>query len=82
MSFPSRKPSIAALSEAPCYFRFTLSTGKTSRVFIDMLSANAILAIYNAGNEENKAKIERMITSGPINFMRVADFAFKHTKIG
>lgn len=49
------------------------SDGKSK---IDMYTASAIMQVYNAVNDENKKKIERMIDTRT-GFMAIAKFAFK-----
>lgn len=79
-AFPVRVPSVAALREAPVYFRY--NKPKSHRVLVDSFTASAILAVYGAANvsEENKAKIDRMIAGTFNQFQRVASFAFEMTK--
>lgn len=78
--FDIREPSIEALRSAPVYFRYG---SNKRRVLIDALTANAILAVYDALDApENKAKLERMVAGTAAQFQRVAGFAFKHVKIG
>lgn len=77
--FPERVPSIEALHEAPIRFRYTVP--KVRRVLVDSLSARAILAVYDVINDENKAKLERMIQHSPERLHRVVSFAFQRVKI-
>ena len=50
-------------------------TGKKKGWFyLDLFTASAIMAVYNAINEENKAKIHRI----PIT--KLADFAFRSVR--
>jgi hypothetical protein len=76
-AFPMREPSVAALREAPVYFRYR--DPKTRRVLVDSFTASAILAVYDAVNADNRAKLERMIGGTLAQFHRVASFAFQHT---
>lgn len=76
--FDIREPSLEALRDAPVYFRWG---GNKRRTLVDRLTADAILAVYEAINEENKAKIARMVAT-PGGLVKVATFAFKHVKIG
>jgi hypothetical protein len=52
--------------------------GSTMRV--DATTANAILKVHGALNHENKQKVSDMVHKGKSHFMKVADFAMKHTK--
>lgn len=73
--FTIREPSIAALRAAPIKFRF----GSNKRaVLVDSFTASAILAVHDAANADNQAKLGRMIKT-PEGLQRVAAFAFKHT---
>ena len=50
---------------------------------VDALSAQAILAVFNRmSNPEMKKKLQRMVNASPNQFLKVVDFAFKHTKLG
>lgn len=79
--FPEKVPSIDALREAAqgaaCRFRYT--EPKVRRVLVDSFTASAIIAIYDAVNSDNQAKLERMIAHSPERLKRVAGFAFSHT---
>lgn len=72
--FPLREPSIDALRAAPVYFRWGSNKRRT---LVDSFTAGAILAVYDALNDDNKAKIARMVAT-PHGLMKVAGFAFKH----
>lgn len=74
--FDVREPSIEALRAAPIKFRYT--EPKTHRVLIDSFTASAILAVHDAANSNNKAKLARMIKT-PRGLNKVAAFAFAHT---
>lgn len=75
--FATRKPSIEALREAPVKFRYG---SQKRRVIVDSFTAGAILAVYNAANADNQAKIARMVAGTFDQFQRVAAFAFSATK--
>lgn len=75
--FDIREPSVEALAEAPVYFRFGSNSRRT---LIDQLTANAILAVYNAVNDANKAKLARMIKT-PHGLSKVVTFAFQRVRI-
>jgi hypothetical protein len=78
--FDIREPSLAALRDAPIYFRYG---SNKRRVLIDRLTADAVLACYDAlGTIEAKAKFERMIAGGPNQLTRLVNFCWKHVKIG
>lgn len=72
-----RVPSIDALLSAPVYFRYS---APTKRVLVDSFTASAILAVYDAANADNQAKLSRMVSGSFAQFQRVAAFAFDHTK--
>lgn len=75
--FDIREPSIEALRVAPVYFRWNSNKRRT---LIDALTANAILAVYDALNDDNKAKVARMIAT-PHGLVKIADFAFSKVKL-
>jgi hypothetical protein len=75
--FDIREPSIEALRAAPIYFRWG---GNKRRTLIDALTASAILAVYEAVNDDNKAKLSRMVTT-PAGLSRVVSFAFQRVSI-
>ena len=77
--FAEREPSIEALRSAPVKFRFTID-GKVRRVLVDSFTAGAVLAVYDAANEANRAKLERMVSGSIGQFKRVTEFAFKCVK--
>ena len=78
--FDIREPSIEALRAAPVYFRYG---SNKRRVLVDALTARAILACYDAlSSAALKAKMERMIAASPNQLTRVADFCFRHVKLG
>lgn len=76
--FDIREPSIEALRAAPVRFRY----GSNRRaVLVDALTANAVLACYDAlCSDENKAKFERMVAGTPQQFKRIVDFCWKHVE--
>lgn len=73
-----REPSIEALRAAPIKFRYQVN-GKMRRVLVDSFTAGAILAIYDAANADNQAKLGRMVASSLAQFQRVASLAFDLT---
>jgi hypothetical protein len=78
--FDIREPSIDALKSAPIYFRYG---SNRRRILVDALTARAILACHNAfSSADLKAKMERMIAASPEQLTRVADFCFRHVKLG
>lgn len=78
--FDIREPSLAALRDAPVYFRYG---SNRNRVLVDRLTANAVLAVYAAlQGEEAKAKFERMVSGSYKQFSRVVSFCWQHIKIG
>lgn len=78
--FDERLPSIEALKSAPVYFRYTQP--KTRRVLVDMLTANAVLAVYNGlSKQEHKDKLARMVAGTPAQLNRIVDFAWKHVSL-
>ena len=50
-----------------------------SSLTVDAQTANAIHLVHNALNDENKAKVAKMLTHSKGQFMKVADFAHKNT---
>ena len=46
---------------------------------VDATTAKAIHLVHGALNDENKAKVARMLTHSKGQFMKVADFAMKNT---
>ena len=52
--------------------------GKSMKV--DVQTANAVLNVHKAVNDENKKKIENMAHKSKEHFTRVVDFAWKHSK--
>ena len=90
--FDKVAPSLDALKSAPVKFHYkavkyedakgvTVMRGKHT-VLIDAMTAQAILKIHEAANEDNKAKMERMISASPVTLRRLVDFCWKHVKIG
>jgi hypothetical protein len=75
--FDLREPSIEALRDAPVYFRYG---SNKRRVLVDHFTASAVLAVYDALNGENQAKLRRMVAGTFGQFNRVVDFAFKSVK--
>jgi hypothetical protein len=74
--FKTREPSIEALRAAPVNFRYG---SRKNRVLVDSFTASAILAVHDAANAENQAKISRMVAGTFDQFQRVATLAFKLT---
>lgn len=72
---PERKPSFAALADAPIRFRYT--EPRVHRVLVDGLTARAVILCHENGNDETKAKIERMCAGTWPQFNRLAAFCFK-----
>jgi len=77
--FDIREPSLAALAEAPVYFRYGANR---RRILVDKLTANALLACHEALREDLRPKFERMISGSPEQLRRVVDFCWKHVRIG
>lgn len=78
--FDIREPSLAALRDAPVYFRYG---SNKRRVLIDRLTADAVLICYNAlEKQENRDKFERMISHSFNRFQRLVNFCWKHVRIG
>lgn len=75
--FETREPSIDALRSAPVKFRYGSNKRRT---LVDSFTASAILAVYDAANAENQAKLARMVAGTFDQFQRVAAFAFKVTE--
>ena len=53
-------------------------TGGTAKV--DGVTAGALVAAYNALNDQNKKKFEAGLDKGPTTFMKLVDLAMKNTK--
>jgi hypothetical protein len=47
---------------------------------VDVQTANAVLNVHKALNDENKKKIADMAHKSKEHFGRVVDFAWKHSK--
>lgn len=74
--FDIREPSIEAMRSAPVKFRY----GSNRRlVLIDVFTASAVLAVHDAANSDNQAKIGRMIQS-PAGLMKVSSFALERCR--
>jgi hypothetical protein len=64
----------------------TSGTGKRisfkdgSSVKIEKQTAQVVLNVHGALNEENKEKVKNMAHKSKQHFMKVVDFAWKHTK--
>lgn len=54
------------------------ANGKTAMV--DGFTASAIKQVHDAVNDENKAKIKKMVHHSPEQFHKIASFAFSKTK--
>ena len=76
---PIREPSIAALRDAPIYFRWGSNKRRT---LVDALSAGAVIAVYDVVNEPNKEKLERMVARSPAHLAKVVEVCLSHCKIG
>jgi len=76
--FDTREASIEALRAAPVKFRFG---SNKRRMLVDSFTASAILAVFDACNADNQAKIGRMIQT-PGGLMKVAKIAFSCVKTG
>lgn len=46
-------------------------------VLVDLFTAGRIVAVHNAVNDMNKAKIERMIAANSGQFLKIVDFCMK-----
>ena len=44
---------------------------------VDLMTASAIMAVYDKVNTANKGKIDRMVNGDKRQFMKMADTAFK-----
>lgn len=78
--FDIREPSVAALRDAPVYFRYGRNR---NRVLVDRLTASAVIAVYDAlESAEAKAKLERMVAGTRAQFARVVEFSWKHVRVG
>jgi hypothetical protein len=78
--FDIREPSMAALRDAPVYFRYG---SNRKRVLVDRLTANAVIAVYDAlQSADAKAKLERMVAGSYSQFSRVVEFSWKHVRVG
>ena len=64
----------------------TSGTGKRisfkdgSSVKVDRQTAHAVLKVHGALNDENKKKVSDMAHKSKHHFLKVVDFAWKHTK--
>lgn len=76
--FDIREPSIEAMRAAPVYFRYGANK---RRILVDALTAQAVLACYDAISDEHKAKFARMVAGSPGQLNRVVNFCWKHVKI-
>ncbi len=47
---------------------------------VDVFTANAVITVYDALNEENQAKTERMLAASPGKFMVIVNFCFSAVK--
>jgi hypothetical protein len=75
--FDIREPSVEALRVAPVYFRWSSNKRRT---LIDGLTADALLAVYDALNDDNKARFSRVITT-PKGLNRTVAFAWSKVRI-
>lgn len=56
------------------------STGETT--LVDALTASAIITVYDALKKQDaKDKFKKMANTNPVEFMKIANFSFKHTKL-
>lgn len=77
--FDIREPSIAALKEAPVYFRYG---SNKRRILIDGLTARAILTCYEAlSSPDLKAKFERMVAGTPNQFGKIVTFCWRQVQL-
>ena len=53
---------------------------KNGQMKVDLMTASAIIGVYDKVNRSNKAKIERMVNGDKAQFMRMQDAAFKLAK--
>ena len=53
---------------------------KNGQMKVDLMTASAIIGVYDKVNKSNKAKIERMVNGDKAQFMRMQDAAFKLAK--
>jgi hypothetical protein len=51
-----------------------------SSIKVDRQTAHAVLKVHGALNDENKEKVKDMAHKSKQHFMKVVDFAWKHTK--
>lgn len=58
---------------------YKFKDGKTMK--IDAQTAQAVLNVHKAVNDENKKKIEDMASKSKHHFTKVVDFAWKHTQL-
>jgi len=64
----------------------TSGTGKRisfkdgSSIKVDRQTAHAVLKVHGALNDDNKEKVKDMAHKSKQHFMKVVDFAWKHTK--
>lgn len=72
--FETREPSIEAPRTAPVKFRYG---SQKRRVLVDSFTASAILAVHDAANADNQAKLARMVAGSFDQFQRVAALSFK-----
>lgn len=76
-----RPPSIetvrAVLTDGAVKLRFAEDT---KPVLLDLTTASAMIAVYDAASPENKAKVDRMLKR-KVLFLRYVDFCWKHVKV-
>ena len=58
--------------------KITLENGEV--VEVDMPTANILVTVFNALNDENRGEMKKLLQSSLINFMKVVDFAYKNTR--
>lgn len=79
--FDQREPSIAAIRDAATTsnaVKLRFGSSKNT-VLMDRFTASAIVAVYEAINADNRAKLERMVAT-PHGLEKVAAFALSKVK--
>jgi hypothetical protein len=59
---------------------FTFVWDRKGRLLVDMQTANCIMLVYDALNDDNKAKTERMIKKSRGTFLKIVDICWKSVK--
>jgi hypothetical protein len=78
--FDEKEPTIEALRVAPVRLRYNVN-GKVRRILMDQLTANAILAVYDAVNETNKPKLSAMLADSA-RLKKLTDFCWSKVSLG